>query len=80
MRKKRKAPTKIRPPKNTVKSKIIVDPFHITFPFTLLHKDEKKLCYFSDEVHVKKYIEKYKLTSKDYKITKTMPKENDENS
>lgn len=80
MKKKRKAPAKVRPPKNNIKIEAPSQPFHITFPFTLLHKEEKKLCYFLDEVHMKKYIERYKLTSKDYKITKTTPKENAENS
>lgn len=45
-------------------------PLYIGFPFTLHHKSENKVCHFSDEYHLKKYIEKYKLKESDYKIVK----------
>jgi hypothetical protein len=76
MRKKRKAPQKVKPPKQTSVQPIIPTlPFHLTFPITLHHKSEKKFCYFVDESHLLKYMERCKLKMKDVKITKTLPKE-----
>ena len=79
MRKKRKAPQKVRPPKQASLSAINVPPFHITFSITLDHKSENKFCYFSDEFHLQKYMERCGLKIKDVKITKTKPKENSQN-
>lgn len=75
MRKKRKAPQKVRPPKQAVQFTANVPPLHITFPITLHHKAENKFCYFSDESHLYKYLERWRLKIKDVKITKTKPKE-----
>lgn len=78
MRKKRKAPAKVRPPKSaTPLSTIEVPPLHIGFPLTLFHKAEKKFCYFACEEHMKKYIERCKLTAKDFKVSRTQPKKDD---
>jgi len=75
--KKRKAPRKVRPPKQvSVQPLIETPPLHIGFPITLHHKAENKLCYFRDKEHMMKYIERCKLTPKDVKITKTKPREN----
>jgi hypothetical protein len=74
MRKKRKAPQKVRPPKQVAQFIPNVAPFHITFPITLHHKSENKFCYFSDEMHLQKYMERCGLKIKDVKITKTIPK------
>ena len=39
-----------------------------TFPYRLEHQEAKgkKVCWFSHESHVHKYIERHKLTKKDY--------------
>jgi hypothetical protein len=39
-----------------------------TFPYRLEHQEHKgkKVCWFSHESHVHKYIERHKLTKKDY--------------
>jgi hypothetical protein len=39
-----------------------------TFPYRLEHAElkGKKVCWFSHESHVHKYIERHKLTKKDY--------------
>lgn len=77
MRKKRSPVRKVQPPKvaRAPSTPIDVDPLHIGFPLTLHHKAENKLCFFRDEIHMKKYIDRCKLTSKDYKVTETKPKE-----
>ena len=73
--KKRKTTKKIKSPKVASVPTIKSPPLHVSFPFTLYHKSEKKLCYFSDDFHMKKYIERCKLTPKDYTISKTAPKQ-----
>jgi hypothetical protein len=39
-----------------------------TFPYRLEHQEAKgkKVCWFSHETHVHKYIERHKLNRKDY--------------
>ena len=39
-----------------------------TFPYRIEHQEAKgkKLCWFSHETHVHKYIERHKLNKKDY--------------
>ena len=39
-----------------------------TFPYRIEHQEAKgkKLCWFSHESHVHKYIERHKLNKKDY--------------
>ena len=77
--KKRKQPRKVKPPKQTTPlPSIEVPPLHISFPLTLFHKAENKFCYFKDEPHMMKYIERCKLTPKDVKITKTKPRKNED--
>lgn len=78
MRKKRKVTTKVRPPKVTATPHIEVPPLHISHPFCLYHKTEKKNCYFSDEIHMKKYIERCRLKVKDFTVTRTKPREKEE--
>lgn len=41
------------------------------FPWKLIHKDgnEKRTCYFQNEGHMKKHIERYKLKKKDYQAS-----------
>lgn len=55
-------------------------PFHETFPFTLKHlkSSEKKVCYFQCKEHMEKYIERSKMTKKEYKIEETQPKDEEE--
>lgn len=55
-------------------------PFHETFPFTLKHlkSTDKKVCYFECKEHMDKYIERSKMTKKEYKIEKTQPKDEEE--
>jgi len=74
MRKKRKTPQKINPPKNSNQVSLDLPPFHISFPITLHHKSENKFCYFMDESHLISYMKRCKLTPKDVKVTKTKPK------
>ena len=74
MTKKKKTTKRIRAPKVTKTVELSVAPFHITFPFTLFHKAEHKFCYFCDEFHMRKYIERYKLKPKDVTITQTTPR------
>jgi len=40
------------------------------FPYRLEHMDgtDKKICWFQNQNHVEKYIERNKLKSKDYKL------------
>lgn len=54
--------------------------FHETFPFTLKHikSEDKKVCYFQCKEHMDKYIERSKMTKKEYKIEKTEPKNEEE--
>lgn len=75
-KKKKQTPTRIQPPKQTSKTSVDIDvpPLHISFPITLHHKDENKLCFFRDEIDMKKYIERCKLKEKDYKVTPTTPR------
>jgi hypothetical protein len=75
MRKKRKVAQKVRPQKQLAQVSLEVPPFHITFPITLHHKSENKFCYFSDEMHLQKYMERCNLKLKDVKVTKTKPKD-----
>lgn len=84
MPKPRKAQVKkISPPKliRRVEENVSFDlPFHETFPFTLKHLNpkEKKVCYFVCKEHMDKYIERSKMTKKEYKIEKTLPKVDEE--
>lgn len=79
MKGKRKPRKRIQSPTSSpTPIDINIPPLHIGFPFTLHHKTENKLCYFSDEFHMKKYIERCKLKPDDYKVTKTKPKKTDE--
>lgn len=43
-----------------------------TFPIKLSHKEGKgtKVCYFSCDDHLKKYLERSKLKKKDYTVLK----------
>lgn len=77
MRKKKKqTPTRIQPPKQASLSSVNLEvpPLHISFPITLHHKTENKLCFFRDEIDMKKYIERCKLKETDYKVTQTTPR------
>lgn len=78
MRKKRKVTAKVKPPKTTSTPILDVPPLHISHPYTLYHKSEKKHCYFSHESHLKKYIERSKLKPKDFTVSRTKPKENEQ--
>jgi hypothetical protein len=81
---KKKSPKRVISSKIPVQKKIqenIYYPsFHETFPITLkyLKCDEKKVCYFQCEEHMKTYIERSKLKKNQYKLEKTLPKEFDE--
>lgn len=85
MRKKQKKQTKVKPinQRKTSLNKLVfeepVESFEIMFPLTLKHKDgkEDKVCYFQCQEHLDKYIERYKIKSKDYCISKTQPKAKD---
>jgi hypothetical protein len=79
-RKKRNlnATTKVRPPAN---APVPVEdpnakPFHLCFPFELQHDDkgDKKTCWFKDKIDMQKYITRYSLKAKDYKIQQTKPR------
>ena len=39
------------------------------FPFRLDHKTEKKVCWFQCQEHMDKYIQRHKLTTKDYTVS-----------
>jgi hypothetical protein len=80
---RRKTTTRIK--KNPVSQKIIkplgesIIPsktFHETFPITLEFKDdkEKKVCCFQCQEHLDTYLSRHKLKKKDYKVSKTLPK------
>lgn len=75
--KKRSSPKKIKPKRQQTPTIPLenVAPLHISFPLTLHHKSENKLCFFRDEYHMMKYIERAKLQPKDYKVSKTQEKE-----
>lgn len=77
---KRKAPKKITPPKDVKETVIHTAPFHIIFPITLIYKENKqtKFCYFQVKEHLDKYISRFKLKPKDYKIEETKPRTNGE--
>lgn len=77
--KKRKTnkPIKVKPVKEPVG--ISTGPtgnFHLAFPHQLVHrdKDEVKTCWFVEEDHMKRYIERYKLKPSQFKISKTEPR------
>ena len=58
-----KADTQVIKPTNDI------DKFpYETFPYRLEHQEQKgkKVCWFSHESHVHKYIERHRLTKKDY--------------
>lgn len=59
-----------------VKEEIPVEPFHITFPIKLTHKDgkEDKVCYFMCKEHLQSYIKRYKLKKDQVKIETTPPR------
>ncbi|MFZ9740750.1 MAG: hypothetical protein ACO3CQ_02540 [Candidatus Nanopelagicaceae bacterium] len=83
MQRKKKAPKlKVKPTKlvKRVEDELVfTDPFHEVFPYTLKHlKDDKKVCYFQCEEHMKKYVERAKLNKKEYKVESTKPRNNDE--
>ena len=77
---RKKKPVKIKPQSKREKPKeeIVLDvlPFHETFPLTLVHKEhnQEKVCYFVCQEHLDKYISRYNLKKKDYKISKTEPR------
>jgi hypothetical protein len=81
---RRKKATKLKtkpisPPKKLGEDIIFSEPFHEVFPYTLKHlKDDKKVCYFQCEEHMKKYVERAKLNKKEYKIESTEPRNNEE--
>lgn len=77
---KKKKPVKVKPQskRQPPKEQIIIEtqPFHVCFPFTLVHKDgkdkkEERVCYFVCQEHLDKYISRYKLNKKDYTISET---------
>lgn len=78
MKKKKSVKIKPQSKREQPKEKVILDvlPFHETFPLTLVHKDgkEEKVCYFVCQEHLDKYITRYKLNKKDYKVSKTKPR------
>jgi len=80
---RKKKPVKVKPQSKREKPKeeIVLDvaPFHEFFPLTLVHKDrnQEKVCYFVCQEHLDKYISRYKLNKKDYKISKTEPRKKD---
>lgn len=84
MQRKKKAPKlKVKPTKSIKRVEdelVFTEPFHEVFPYTLKHlkSDDKKVCYFQCEEHMKKYIERAKLNKKEYKIVSTEPRTNEE--
>ena len=72
---KGKTTKKISPPKEVKETFIDTPPFHIVFPFTLMHKEGKvvKYCYFEAEEHLKKYIIRLNLKKGQFTITPTEP-------
>lgn len=42
---------------------------HEGFPYRLEDKRENKTCFFQSEDHMNKYIARYKLNTKQYKIS-----------
>ena len=83
---KNKKPVKVKPQSKREKPKeeIVLGtlPFHETFPLTLVHKDrkEEKTCFFVCQEHLDKYISRYMLNKKDYKISKTEPRQKKDNT
>lgn len=80
---RKKKTLKVKPAKPSKKledSIIFTEPFHEVFPHTLKHlkSDDKKICYFQCEAHMKAYIQRAKLNKKEYKIELTQPKTNEE--
>lgn len=79
---KRKKTTKrtVNPPKVIKEELVFTLPFHETFPFTLKHlkSPEKRVCYFQCKEHMNKYIERSKMSKKEYKIEETQPKDEEE--
>jgi hypothetical protein len=81
MRKKRNSTIKVRPPKEVninISSGISTtrsETFYQKFPFQLTHKDgtEVKICWFSEEYHMEKYIDRYKLQKDSYKVVNKHP-------
>lgn len=78
MRKKRNNTIRVNPPKEAPSVGITTqksETFFATFPFELKHKDgdESKTCWFSDETHMKKYINRYNLKTGSYTITNRTP-------
>lgn len=41
---------------------------HVTFPYRLDDKKENKVCWFSCYHHAEKYITRYRLSPKEYKL------------
>jgi hypothetical protein len=52
-------------------------PFHESFPFTLIFKEDKdkRVCYFQCKEHLDSYIKRYKLKKTAIVIEKTNPRE-----
>lgn len=74
MKKRRNNTIKVRPPQQESSVGITTqksETFFATFPFELKHKegDESKICWFSDETHMKTYINRYNLKTGSYTIT-----------
>lgn len=74
---KRKSPKKIVSPKEVKETNIETAPFHLIFPFTLIHKEgpDLKYCYFQAKEHLNKYVDRHQLKSKDFKVETTKPRE-----
>lgn len=54
----------------TNSKKLDLFPHHPTFPYRLDDKKENKTCWFQCYEHVEKYINRYHMTSKEYKLWK----------
>jgi hypothetical protein len=82
----KKSPAKVKPPTKRKLSNPKIQPvydipkFHEAFPLTLELKDdkEKKVCYFQCQEHLDTYLSRHKLKKKDYKVSKTLPKNEEE--
>lgn len=69
--------SKKRPSLKEVKAPIIETlPFHLTFPYTLSHKEGKytKYCYFQAEEHLIKYIKRLNLKKGQFSVSQTKPR------
>lgn len=77
-RKKANSNIKVNPPSKSALQlpQPNTNTFHISFPVELHHTDgdEKKICWFKDEIDLKKYMSRYKLKPKECIIKKTEPR------